>query len=136
MKFILKHLHTHTHTMLGHWVSILKENLLKCFAGFLAGSLHCELCTEDVTQLCSISISTSRDFLLVIVVIRGGQKCPKYQFRDIHLFSRMHLNRNATPTIPNTDQVLFTVDTSPNTHIHNVHCMYTSISTQNVLMYK
>ena len=76
--------------------------------------LHGELRTKDVAEFGPISVSTSSDFALVVVVVGRGEQSAKDKLRDIHLLHRMHDHRNPTPIIPHTNRVALTA----NTHIH------------------
>ena len=83
-------------------------HLFEGLAGFLAGGLHSELGTEDIAQLGSIAIPTSRHLLLVIVVVGGGEEGPEYQLGHIHFLLAVHLYRDTATVVADTDQVLFT----------------------------
>ena len=46
--------------------------------------------------------------LLVVIIVGGGEESPKDELRNVHLLLGMHLNWNATPIVPHTDDVVLT----------------------------
>ncbi len=76
---------------------------------FTAGRLHRELAAEDVTELGSVAISSSRHLPLFVVVVGRGQQRTEDQLGDVHLLRGMHLDRNAAAIVPHTDEVVFSV---------------------------
>lgn len=60
---------------------------------------HSELVWVNVDELSSISMAVTREFVLVIVVVRGGQKVPENQRRHIDLLALVYFSGNAATAV-------------------------------------
>jgi hypothetical protein len=110
---------------------VVIEVLAVCLSVLHVTSFNPEVGGKNVSKLCTIPVSTTSDcglqrskrcmlkmkhfyagypsatltFLFVIIIVTGGQKVPKNQFRDVHLMLFVHDYRNTISIIPNRDSV-------------------------------
>ena len=88
--------------------------LFKSFSVLIGLCLNHKLVAEDVTQLGSVTITTSSDLLFRIVVVTGRQQMAKDESRDEHLLSLMLDYWDTFSVIPHFNFVCFWVDVNLN----------------------
>ena len=81
--------------------------------------LNYELCRKDVGQLSPETISTTCDFLLVIIVVAGSKKLAENHFWLVIILFPVDLYRNAFAVIPDTDRVISLI----NVNLYHVHVL-------------
>ena len=86
------------------------QALLYLFEHFLVlstGCFHSKFGAEYVTQFSSIAISTTCHFLLIVVIVTGGQELSKYESWDIYFLNFVFNNRDSFPIIPDANYIIF-----------------------------
>mmetsp|Transcript_21056 Transcript_21056/g.48767 ORF Transcript_21056/g.48767 Transcript_21056/m.48767 type:complete len:303 (+) Transcript_21056:3478-4386(+) len=89
---------------------VVLEGLAKLLLDRFVSRFHNELLGENICQLRPISIATTSDFLLVVVVVVAREQMPKDQFRHIALVFLVHLDGDAFSIVENRDAPGFFVD--------------------------
>lgn len=67
-----------------------------------------------------LKIILTSDFLLLIVIVTGGEELSKDESGHIDLLHLVLHHRNTLPIIPHTDGVVFTKGGNTHTHFHHV----------------